>query len=113
MGGSFDIDHDRFVRKNRDLASAYSKDDKERMSRRTAQTGETAHKPSCFNCKKRTKCPEFRRNREGSSSGAVSFGGGNDAVICDQYEAEKTQEKPKGMSDKKVKSLLKNMKKKF
>jgi hypothetical protein len=113
MGGAFDIDHDRFVRKNKSLAAAYRKDEKDRKLQDKGYSHlQNDREASCFNCKKRTKCPQFRRSRDGSSTGAVSFGGGDDAVICDQYEPEKKDQKAR-VSDKKVKSLLKNMKKKL
>jgi hypothetical protein len=105
---SFD-DHDRFVAKNRSLAHA------EELAKRDDALDKKGYSylrgrddSSCFNCKMRQTCREFAARRSGGTSGVVSFGG-EEKLICDKYiPAEKAQ---KIMSDKQVKSLLKNIKK--
>ncbi|MBD3322172.1 MAG: hypothetical protein GF350_13825 [Chitinivibrionales bacterium] len=104
-----EVDHDRFVAKNKMLANAY---DTDRRGRRSGKKGdsdtERDKKASCFNCRKRKKCPDFRGKRSGGAAGAASFGG-DERLICDKYESAPTENK--NMSDKQIKSLLKNMKK--
>jgi hypothetical protein len=105
---SFD-DHERYVAKNRSLARA------DELSRRDEALEKKGYsylreqkESSCFNCKTKQTCREFAARRSGGTSGVVSFGG-DERMICDRYlPAEKTQ---KTMSEKQVKSLLKNIKK--
>jgi hypothetical protein len=102
-------DHDRFVAKNRSLARA------EEMAKRDDALEKKGYsylreqkESSCFNCKMKQTCREFSARRSGGTSGVVSFGG-EERMICDKYlPAEKAH---KVMSDKQVKSLLKNIKK--
>ena len=104
---SFD-DHDRFVAKNRSLAAA------EEIGRRDEAMEKKGYSylrerkdSSCFNCKMKQTCREFNARTRGGTSGVVSFGG-DERLICDKYEpAERSK---KGMSDKQVKSLMKNFK---
>lgn len=105
----FSYDHERFVAKNRALAAA------ERIKKRddTMEKKGFAHlkrneEASCFNCKMRQTCPTFKGKRSGGSSGVVSFGG-EQSFICDRYTPAPSQEK--SMSNKQIKSLLKNVKK--
>jgi hypothetical protein len=105
---SFD-DHERFVAKNRSLARA------DELSRRDEALEKKGYsylreqkESSCFNCKMKQTCREFAARRKGGATGVVSFGG-DERMICDRYlPADKAQ---KSMSDKQVKSLLKNIKK--
>ncbi|MBD3347497.1 MAG: hypothetical protein GF401_20770 [Chitinivibrionales bacterium] len=105
-----EVDHDRFVAKNRMLANAYESDRRGRKGQKGHSDGEGNKKVSCFTCRKRKKCPDFRGKRSGGAAGAASFGG-NESLICDKYESAPTENK--NMSDKQIKSLLKNMKKNF
>lgn len=105
----FSYDHERFVAKNRALASA------ERIKKRddTLEKKGFAHlkrneEASCFNCKMKQTCPTFKGKRSGGSNGVVSFGG-EQTFICDRYTPAPAQEK--SMSNKQIKSLLKNVKK--
>ena len=106
---NFSYDHDKFVAKNRSLASA------ERINQRDEELEKKgfAHlkrdqEASCFNCKMRSTCPTFKGKRSGGASGVVSFGGER-TFICDRYTPAPTPEKT--MSQKKIKSLLKNIRK--
>jgi hypothetical protein len=106
---NFDHDHERFVNKNRSLAGGYELDRKDRsMEKKGFSRTERNEEASCFNCKLRAKCPEFRAKRTGGSSGVVSYGGG-ETFICKRFAPAPVQSKT--MSQKKVKSLLKNAKK--
>lgn len=107
---SFAYDHERFVAKNRSLASAEEMgkrdEDNEKKGHSHLKSGENG---SCFNCKMKQNCSEFKAKRSGGSSGVVSFGG-DQKFICEKYTpASQT----KSMSDKQIKSLLKNVKKGF
>lgn len=102
-------EHERFVAKNRSMASA---DEIRRRDSTLEKKGYTQMKRegegSCFNCKAKKTCVEFRSRRSGRSSGVVSFGGDQN-FICDRYEP--ASKDPKTMSNKQIKSLLKNVKK--
>jgi hypothetical protein len=60
---------------------------------------------SCFKCKMKQSCSEFRAKRTGGSSGVVSFGG-SQSFVCDKFVPASSSSK--SMSDKQIKSLLKN-----
>ena len=104
----FSYDHDKFVAKNRALASAerikQKDDDLERKGFSHLKRDQEA---SCFNCKMRQACPTFKGKRSGGSAGVVSFGG-DQSFKCERYTPAPAQEK--NMSSKQIKSLLKNVK---
>jgi hypothetical protein len=100
----FAVDHDRFVAKNRMMAAAEEGERKDRALEKRSD-GQAPRKASCFNCRLKGKCPEFRANRTGYSTGAASFGG-DQRVVCDKFDPAPNEKK--GMSDKQIKSLLKN-----
>jgi len=106
---NYNYDHDRFVSKNKSLASGYSvnKHDAD-MEKKGFIHHERRDEASCFNCKIRSKCSEFRNRRTGGHAGAASFGG-NEKFICDKFIPAPVSEK--SMSDKQIKSLLKNIRK--
>jgi len=106
---NFAYDHEKFVNKNKSIAGSY---DMEKHDRAMEKKGFSRHTrqedASCFNCKMKNKCAEFRLKRSGGSRGAVSFDG-SEKFICDRYiPAPATN---KSMSDKQIKSMLKNFKK--
>jgi hypothetical protein len=103
------IDHDRFVNKNRAMADAYDtgKRDAE-LERRGFSRIQRQEEASCFNCKTRDKCAEFRNKRSGGTAGVVSYGGG-EKFICGKF-APVTQQN-KSMSDSQIKKLMKNVRK--
>lgn len=108
---SFNADHDRFVAKNRQLASASEMETRDRaMEKKGFDRMQRQQEASCFNCKKKSKCVEFRMRSTGGTSGAVSYGG-DEKFVCKNYEAQPTQSR--GMSDSQIKALLKNAKKGF
>ena len=103
------IDHDRFVAKNKSLAGA------EEMGRRDDEAGKKAGAPvksaqesSCFNCKMKQGCSEFKARRSGRATGVVSFGG-DEKFVCHRYVQAPAQSR--SMSDKQIKALMKNFKK--
>lgn len=104
-----DVEHDRFVNKNKNIARAYELEGKDsQMERKGFSHIQRKADASCFNCKYKNKCSLFRSKRSGGNSGVVSFGG-EEKMICDRYEPAPTGSK--SMSKKQIKSLLKNVKK--
>ena len=106
---NYEYDHDRYVRKNRMIASGYNVDKHDSdMEKKGFSRYDRQKDASCFNCKLKKKCAEFRKKRSGGSMGVVSFDG-KEKFICDRYIPEPAGKKV--MSDKQIKSLLKNIKK--
>ncbi|NLP04008.1 MAG: hypothetical protein GX089_16055 [Fibrobacter sp.] len=106
---SFTYDHEKFVAKNRSLASAQGREQRDQALEKKGYSHLKSNKEgSCFNCKQKQNCSEFRAKRSGGASGVVSFGG-DENFICSKYTPAQAQ--AKGMSDKQIKSLLKNVKK--
>lgn len=101
------IDHDRFVAKNRALAGA---EDIKRRDEEYEKSGtqNNQRSGSCFNCKMKQGCSEFKARRGGRSTGVVSFGG-DQSFVCDRYVPAPS--KGRSMSDKQIKALLKNIQK--
>jgi hypothetical protein len=100
------IDHERFVAKNRSLAVA--EDIKRRDEEYGKKEGSLKNQSSgsCFNCKTKQVCSEFKARRSGRSTGVVSFGG-DEKFVCERYTPAPSQNR--GMSGKQIKSLLKNI----
>jgi hypothetical protein len=102
------IDHEHFVAKNRALAVG------EDFKRRDEEYGKKQGTPknqssgSCFNCKTKQVCSEFKARRSGRSTGVVSFGG-DERFVCERYTPAPSQNRT--MSSKQIKSLLKNIRK--
>lgn len=109
--GKFSIDHDHFVAKNRSLAAAEEVHRKDKaMERKGFSQMQRQQEASCFNCKLKKKCPEFRTSKTGVTTGAASFGGA-EKQICDKYQPAPAENR--NMSEKQIKSLLKNFKRQF
>jgi hypothetical protein len=105
---AFSFDHDRFANKNKSLARAYNVERKDSsLERKGYSRLNREGEASCFNCKLKNKCIEYRNRTRGGSSGAVSFGG-SERMICDRYQPAPSDRR--GMTNKQVKSLLKNVK---
>jgi len=100
------IDHDRFVAKNR--AFALAEDVKRRDEEYVKRDGALKSQPkgSCFSCKMKQGCSEFKARRSGRSTGVVSFGG-DESFVCERYTPGAAQRR--SMSDKQIKALLKNV----
>jgi hypothetical protein len=102
------IDHDRFVAKNRSLAVAeeiHLRD--EEIEKKGVSVRDNR---SCFNCKMKHGCSEFKARRSGRATGVVSFGG-DEKFVCERHVPAPAQSRT--MSDKQIKALLKNIKKGF
>jgi hypothetical protein len=102
------IDHDRFVEKNRYTAKSQEIEVKdEALARKGYNFLERQREASCYSCKTKRKCPEFRAKQTGGTSGVVSFGG-DEKFICTRYTPAEMVSR--SMSSKQIKSLLKNAK---
>ncbi|MBN1979998.1 MAG: hypothetical protein JW795_00595 [Chitinivibrionales bacterium] len=103
--------HDKFVNKNKHLAESINVDKQDKSLEKKGYIRlHHDQEASCFNCKLKAKCGQFRLMRSGGTKGAVSFGG-DEKFLCDRYCLEATQEKQ--MSQRQIQSLLKNMKRKL
>jgi hypothetical protein len=107
MARPFNREHEHYVLKNRLLAAA---DDMGRQERQAEKKGVSTleRRKSCFSCKLKKTCTQFRAKRSGGTSGVVSFGGNDQAWACERYEPAPVQDR--GMSQKQIKSLMKNFK---
>jgi hypothetical protein len=106
----YNHDHDRYVAKNRalsggtDLLPRRGPDQKRPVEKREV-------KPSCFNCKDKRSCSEFRAKRGGRGSGVVSVGGIGEDMICDKHQV--ATEQSRAMSNQQIKSLMRNFKRPY
>ncbi|MEW6042335.1 MAG: hypothetical protein AB1633_12525 [Elusimicrobiota bacterium] len=101
-----DQDFDRFLSKNMRMARGYDLT----KSQEKASDRDGMEKPflkkSCFNCRLKIKCNDFRTKRTGGIGGSVSIG--DDSIfICDKWQAFEPSTKQKTLSDRQVKSMLK------
>ena len=103
----FNKEHDYYLAKNRSLAAAQEIDRKDKALEKKGHST-LEREASCFNCKQKSKCPEFRGKRNGTTSGVVSFGGSNANMICSKYVPAPTDRR--GMNDRQIKSLMKDFK---
>ena len=102
------IDHERFVEKNRSIANSQELDYKDKsLEKKGYSYLQRQQEASCFNCKMKQKCPEFRSKKTGGSTGVVSFGGG-ESFVCGRFTPAVIESR--SMSGKQIKSLLKNAK---
>jgi len=107
---SWNYDHDRYLAKNKAFAAAETSSWKKKGNGRN-DANQGAKKATCFNCKTRQSCSEFRTKRTGGVEGAVSFGGSSDDIVfwCSKHQF--AEDKNKGGADpKKIKSLMKSFK---
>jgi hypothetical protein len=101
------IDHDRFVAKNRSLAIAEEIKQRDDEYEKKGGSAVVRDNRSCFNCKMKQGCSEFKARRSGRSTGVVSFGG-DEKFVCERHVPAPAQ--ARSMSDKQIKALLKNIK---
>ena len=102
------IDHESFVEKNRSIAHSQEVFEKDKAMEKKGYTYlQRQQEASCFNCKSKQKCPEFRSKKTGGTSGVVSFGG-DEKFLCGRYAPAAFENR--SMSQKQIKSLLKNVK---
>lgn len=98
-------DHERYLSKNKSLAAANEMEKRDRsMESKGFNQIQRQEEASCFNCKRKGKCVEFRSKRTGSTTGVASYGG-HEKIVCARYEPVPAENK--GISDRQIKSLLK------
>ena len=102
------IDHDHFVAKNRALAVAEDMKRRDEAVERKGDGRTGAAAGSCFTCKMKQGCSEFKARRSGRSTGVVSFGG-DEKFVCDRYVPAPAM--GRSMSDKQIRTLMKNVRK--
>jgi hypothetical protein len=103
------IDHEQMVEKNRSIARLYETEARDKaLEKKGYDIHQRQEEASCFNCKMKNKCAQFRAKRTGGTAGVVSFGG-DEKFICDKYIPMPSSSQT--MSDKQIKALLKNVKK--
>jgi hypothetical protein len=106
MGSGISVDHDHCVAKNTALAKALELDTRDAsLKKKGYDVQQRQQEASCFSCKMKQKCPQFRTKRSGGATGVVSVGGG-ETFVCSRFVP--TPAKSFALSDKQVKSLLKN-----
>lgn len=104
----YSYDHDRFVNKNRTIARSYEIERRDAgLERKGFSRLQRQGRASCFTCKLKNKCSEYRGKKSGGSAGVVSFGG-DDTFICNRYTPAPAENR--SMTNKQIKSLLKNVK---
>lgn len=101
------IDHDRFVAKNRSLASAEEIKQRDEEYSKSGSSAGRGDSRSCFNCKMKQGCSEFKARRSGRAMGVVSFGG-DEKFVCERHVPAPSQ--ARSMSDRQIKTLLKTIK---
>jgi len=100
-------DHERFMNKNRKLAEGYetaNTQDKVKVKFGDAVPAERAM--SCFNCKKKNRCLEFKSKSTGGTSGVVSIDS-TTIFLCDKYDPMPPQKKEKALSGSQIKNIMK------
>lgn len=103
-------EHDRFVRKNQMMADTYTSErTKKGLDKKYEDRKDTPREKTCYNCKKKNRCSEFREKTRGVG-GSVSIG--NDTIfLCDNYIPVPEKKKDQNISKKEVNSMLKAAKK--
>ncbi|MFP4522859.1 MAG: hypothetical protein ACLFQK_12005 [Fibrobacterota bacterium] len=102
-------EHERFLRKNEMLAKDYAIDDLDRKAAANAKKkglqSDDRKEKSCYTCKRRNRCQEFRMKTTGGSRGSVSIGS-ETIYFCEKYLPEPPKQKE--MSENAKKNLLKS-----
>lgn len=104
----FENDHDRFIMKNKLMAQGYEMDKVAKTVKDRIGDTETdiPRETTCFTCRKKTKCAEFKKKSTGGSSGAVSIGDETN-FLCDRFEPIPINKKDKKVTKKQVNNMLK------
>ncbi|MFH1761489.1 MAG: hypothetical protein ABIA63_10360 [bacterium] len=98
-------DFERYLAKNARMAKAY--DTSGQVKDDGVPDSERALKKTCFNCNLKRRCNDFKLKRSGGTGGSVSIG--DDTIfICEKWQAFLPNTKDKKLSEKQVKSMLKN-----
>jgi len=104
-------DHDRFLLKNKSLAEGYQLAKlQNKIEENLGGTLDKSKESSCFNCRKKNKCLEFKSKSSSGSAGAVSIGA-DTVFICAKYEPFLQSKENKGVSQKQISNMLKLAKK--
>jgi hypothetical protein len=100
-------EHERFMNKNKKLAQAYETSRiQDKVNETAGETRSEARPVSCFNCKKKNRCIEFKQKSTGGSSGVISIDTST-SFLCASYDPMPPPKQDKGLSGKQVKSIMK------
>lgn len=102
----FNHDHDHYVAKNRSLSAGTDLIGRKGTDEKKGPAVSRPTRETCFNCKDKKSCQEFRARRGGRGTGVVSVGGSLDDLRCDKYT--RAPEENRGMSTKQIKTLMRN-----
>ena len=100
-------DHQRFLRKNAMLARGVTDSNKRAEEKPTNEIEKKAD--SCYNCRKKSRCVEFKNLTTGGSAGAVSIDA-SVKFVCDRFDAMPIQKKNLRMTTGAISNLLKRAK---
>jgi hypothetical protein len=100
-------EHDRFLAKNKMMAQAYEVSETEGKVKSKHGDAIPADRPmSCFNCKKKNRCLDFKAKSTGGSSGVVSIDSGT-TFLCAQYDPMPLQKKERSLNNNQIRSMVK------
>lgn len=100
-------EHDRFQAKNKMLAQAYEVGQTEgKVKDKHGDAIPTERPMSCFNCKKKNRCIDFKAKSTGGTSGAVSIDS-HTSFLCDQYDPMPLPKKEKSLNNNQIRSMVK------
>jgi hypothetical protein len=102
-----DNDFERFLAKNASMARGYEIAKGGKKEGEAVEDRKSGKKKSCFNCRLKSKCNDFRKMRTGGLGGSVSIGD-DSMFICDKWQPFDVTKKEKPLSQKQVKNMLKS-----
>ena len=100
-------EHQRFLRKNAMMARGIIENKKKDEEKQTNEIVKKAD--SCYNCRKKVRCVEFKNMTTGGLAGAVSIDA-SVKFICDRFDVMPIQKKNMHLSSNQVSNLLKRAK---
>ena len=100
-------DHERFLLKNKSMAKGYSMSGmQDKLEKKLGDDPSKPRTMSCFNCRKKNKCTEFKSKSSGGASGVVSIGP-DTTFLCDKYQPFQISAKEKPLTKKQVNNIMK------
>lgn len=89
------------------LAQGYETAETEgRIKAKHGESIPTERQMSCFNCKKKNRCLEFKSKSTGGSNGAVSIDS-HTTFLCDKYDPIPVQKNERSLNNNQIKSMMK------
>ncbi len=100
-------DFDRYLAKNTRMARGYEIADNLKKDKGDAQVATVTIRKTCFNCKSRNSCNDFRIKRTGGTGGSVSIGDDSD-FVCVKWQPFEVHAKQKPLTQRQVNNMMKN-----